>query len=125
MRHSPGNWTGYWGSRILGWSIANLVDLYNYLGYPAALWEAQAGCQNFEQLELASGGSGYVSNPGANQQAIPWMHAPCFKAIARYTIISPDLSFLPVLQRTRDWLASCIHLTTPTAQAQMGMPYIT
>ena len=125
LRHSPGNWTGYWGSRILGWSVANLVDLYNYLGDPAALGEARAGCQNFEQLELASGGNGYISNPGANQQAIPWMHSICFKAIARYTIISTDLSFLPVLQRTRDWLASCVHLSTPTPQAQMGMPYIT
>ena len=125
LRISPGNWSGYWGSRILGWSVSNLVDLYNYLGETAALVEAKAGVDNFLQLEQVYGGNGYVSNPGGNDQAIPWMHAICFKAFAKYTYAANDMTYLPMMRRMRDWLRTCVHLTTSTAQAQMGMPYIT
>ena len=125
LRNSPANWTGYWGSRIAGWSIVNLVDLYNYLGDPAALAEAQGGVQNFLNLEQSSGGLGYVSNPGANHQVVPWMHSLVFHGIARYSIVSQDYQYMPLLQRMRDFIVTTVHIPGGTPAAQMGMPSIT
>lgn len=125
LRNSPANWSGYWGSRIAGWAIVGLVDLYNYLGDPAALAEAQGGVQNFLNLEQASGGLGYVGNPGAGMQAVPWMHAVCFHGIARYSMISQDFTYVPLLQRMRDFIQSHIQIPGGSPAPQMGMPYMT
>ena len=66
FRDSPKNWTGWWGSRIPGWGIDNLISLYTYIGNPTYLNEACLGVYRYEEVELAGGGNGYVLSPGSN-----------------------------------------------------------
>ena len=123
LRNSPRNWTGYYGARIPGWATLNLVDLYNYLGEAPAIIEARAGIETFQDLENQAGGAGYVSNLGGGLVSIPWMHSIMFHATAKYTLVGQDASFVPLMQRMKTWLLSCVN--SPAITTVMPMPSVT
>jgi hypothetical protein len=102
LRDPPKNWTGYWGSRIPGWAIDNLMSLYAFIGSPAYLTEAGLGVHRYEQLELGQGGHGYVLNP-ANNATQSWMENIMHIAACKYYLVSGDASVLPLLGRMRDF----------------------
>jgi hypothetical protein len=102
MRHPPGQWTGWWGSRIPGRAIENLVDAYNFLGDPQWLAAAGAGVARFEQLEVADGMNGYHLNP-ANGTTTVWMDNVFYVAACKYVLASNDFSNLAFLGRMRNW----------------------
>jgi hypothetical protein len=110
LRDCPSNWTGYWGTRIAAWGTTNLLDLYNYLGHSAALNEARLALENFQDLEQASGGGGYVLNPGGGYVTIIWMEALMFSAGAKYTVLSKDTQYLPLLHRMKTWFRANLHV---------------
>ncbi|MCA9320116.1 MAG: hypothetical protein KDB53_05250 [Planctomycetes bacterium] len=115
-RRHPENWDGWWGSRILGWQLEALGDLYNYLGDVSYLNLAQQVAQRWETLEQADGGQGYVINQGyaSNPHAQTWMQMIVFNALAKYYFLSADPAVLPVMGRMADWyLNDCIQ-TDPT-----------
>ena len=124
LRHSPRYWAGWWGARIPGWTIDNLVDAYNYLGVDACLIEAKAGIANFELLEQAGGGHGYVLNhglpvPGSPGTIKPWHHNIFFNAAARYTVLTGDPSHVALLWRMRDWFIQ--HGLVPASVQPSGL----
>ena len=112
MNQHPENWDGFWGSRILGWQLEGLCDLYNYLGDDDYLSLAQATAQNWANLEQQNGGGGFVVNLGyaANPHAQTWMQMIVFNALAKYFYVSSDFSVLAVMDRMASWyLAEVIH----------------
>lgn len=131
MRNPPGNWNGYYGARIPGWSIENLFDCWNYLGDPAYLAAAKAGMDRFLEKEQLpeNGGNGYVLNPAnANSNypafAKPFMHAYFFLAAARYSAFAGDPDYLPLLKRMRDWFRDdCLILPGGTV-SNVTMPAV-
>ena len=96
---TPANWNGYWGARIPGWTLQNLLDCYNYLGDSECLTQIQGGLANWEALEAQSGSQGYVLNPGFSNQMQIWMHNIFFNGAARYALTTGDTTYNPLLQR--------------------------
>jgi len=137
VRHSPRNWSGYYDARVPGWSISALVDLWNYLGIPAAFNEAQAGLVRFEQLEQQQGGHGWVIDPTSAYPGNPtygyppnpaftqpWMHNIFFIAAARYTMSTGDQTFLPLLDRMRNWLKTDCLIDVQGTMGSMTLPAV-
>ena len=113
LRYPPRNWNGLYGSRIPGWSIENLVDAYTYLGDPMYLSEAGAGVARFEELEGNWGSQGYVMNASTGTPFCqPFMHSIFFCAAARYTLLSGDPSYLPLLHRMKTFLGTTVNMGT-------------
>lgn len=111
QNHHPELWDGWWGARILGWDLENLVDLYNYIGDPAYLALADATATRWEVIEAQSGGLGYVVNPGygSNPHCEVWMHAIVMNALVKYWMITGDTSTKQAVTRMANWfLNSCI-----------------
>jgi hypothetical protein len=102
FNNSPKNWSGWYGSRIPGWSIDNLVAAYWYLGNPAYLTEAGLGVYRYELFEQQQGGLGCVLNP-ANGETTSWMENIFHIAACKYYMASHDQGVLPLLGRMRDW----------------------
>lgn len=104
MRTHPETWGGLWGSRIPGWALEGLVNLWNYVGDPAYLTVAQATIANWTQIEQAQGGHGCVINNGySNPHAQTWMQMIMFNAMAKYFYATGDVSVRPVMNRMADW----------------------
>lgn len=103
LRSAPGDWTGWWGSRIPGWNIHMLVDAATYLGDKRALPEARRGIARFAEFERSTGGHGCVINP-ADKRTSPWMECIFFTAAARYAAASGDAEPIDLLRRQRNWL---------------------
>lgn len=116
QRNHPESWDGWWGSRIQGWQIEALVDLYNYVGDPQMLALAQQACQRFEFLEQQAGGFGYVPNPGwsGNPHEQTWMHGIVLSAIAKYYYASLDPGVLPLMTRMANWIMTDVVKTAPS-----------
>jgi hypothetical protein len=114
LRRAPSQWDGLWGSRILGWSVENLVDGFWYLGDPRYLQEAGNALIRFEQHEQTHGGNGYVINTGATiPNTSPWQHNIVFNAAVKYVLISGDRRPMGLLSRMRDWFRNdCLVLGT-------------
>lgn len=119
LRYPPGQWSGWWGSRIPGWAIDNLLDAHHLLGYPGALAAAGAGVARFEQLEIADGSHGYHIDPGETPPSTsPWMDNIFFNAAARYVLTSGDTSHNAFLHRMKTWFRNdCLVQATGTVQA--------
>lgn len=106
LRMRPDLWDGQYGERLVGWSIDNLVELYNYLGDSSYLDMASAAIQRFQTFEQQYGGQGYVFNAagaapslGIPAHASIWQHNVVFLATCKYLAASLDTSVLPLLQR--------------------------
>jgi hypothetical protein len=109
QRHHPEQWDGWWGARIPGWNLENLVDLYNYIGDPAYKNLAAATAAQWGVVELQHGGGGYVLNPGygpGNEHAEVWMHSIVMNALAKYYLIEADPAVLPAINRMATWLVN-------------------
>ncbi len=115
-RMHPESWDGWWGSRIPGWQIEVLLNLYLYLGESTYLSTAQQAMGNYEQKEQASGGAGYVLNPGwtSNPHAQTWMHCIMFNTLGKYHLMTGDPSVLPLMGRMADWIVNQVVLEVPT-----------
>ncbi len=114
-RTAPENWTGWWGSRILGWQLEGLMNLWNYVGKQQYLLQAQATVQNWEQLDQADGLDGMHANPGwSTPHAQSWMHAIVLNAISKYYINSYDQSAVPIIKRMADWFRDDVVKDYPT-----------
>jgi hypothetical protein len=105
LRNAPGDWTGWWGSRIPGWSVHALVDVAAYLGDPRALTEARRGIEKFAEYERSTGGHGCVLNP-SDKRTSPWMECIFFLGAARYVAESGDPAPRALLKKQRDWLVA-------------------
>jgi hypothetical protein len=72
-RQSPAGWNGYYGARIPGWTLDNLVAAWEAFGEADDLKTARALAAKVAELEA---GRGFIVNP-ANKPAgwKPWMHA--------------------------------------------------
>ena len=116
QRNHPETWSGWWGSRILGWQLEALVDLYNYLGDPAYLSLAEQTVARFETLEQANGGFGYVPNPAwtptVHEQT--WMHCIVLDAIGKYYMASLNPVYVPLMKRMADWILSDVIKSYPS-----------
>ena len=105
------NWHGYYGSRIAGWTIDNLLDVWWYLGRAEDLEHAEAVIRRFEKLETEEfGAEGYVLNRATKPPTLaPWMHDIVFHAVARHAWLTGSKEFHPLLRRMRirlkAWLA--------------------
>lgn len=119
QNHHPELWDGWWGARILGWDLENLVDLYNYIGDPAYLSLAGATAQRWIVIEAQNGGQGYVVNPGygTNPHCEVWMHTIVTNALVKYWMITGDPATKQAVIRMANWyLNACI------AQFPTGSP---
>ena len=105
LRSAPGDWTGWWGSRIPGWNIHMLVDAAAYLGDRRALPEARRAIARFAEFERSTGGHGCVINP-ADKRTSPWMECIFFTSAARYAAASGDAGPIELLRRQRNWLVA-------------------
>jgi hypothetical protein len=112
FNNSPKNWSGWWGSRIPGWSIDNLMAAYAYLGSPAYLNEAGLGVLRYQTFEQSTGGYGCVLNP-ANGQTTAWMENIFHIGACKYYLASGDPAVLPLLDRMRNWFKTqiCVYPT--------------
>ena len=110
IRTHPETWDGWWGARILGWSLENLVDLWNYTGISNYKTIAAATAARWAYIEGQNGGLGYVINPGyQNPHAEVWMHGIVMNALVKYFWATHDPSASASITRMADWfMQSCI-----------------
>jgi hypothetical protein len=123
LRDPPKNWTGWWGSRIPGWAIDNLMSAYAYLGLPLYLSEAGLGVHRYEQLELAGGAGGYVLNPGSSDTQ-GWMENIMHIAACKYYLVSGDQTVLPLLGRMRDFYKNEICVLPTGTYPNITLPMV-
>jgi hypothetical protein len=108
LRSTPGDWSGWWGSRIPGWAIDCLVDSWNFLGDPRYIAEAGRAIARYESFELADGGGGFHLNPSSGTTT-PWMENILFLAASKHVLATGSPQAMPLLLRMRDWFKrSCI-----------------
>jgi len=107
-----GEWDGYWGIRIPGWTIAGLTEIYQYTGEQRYLNFAGNLIVNgvlFREQEW--GGHGYVLNPGMSPpQCSPWEHGLTVNGIAKYYFETnkADNRIRELIIRMVDWLETTI-----------------
>lgn len=115
QRQSPESWSGYWGSRILGWQLECLINLWDYVGKTQYLNEAKSTVMRWEQLDQQGGADGMWANPGwATPHAQAWMHAIVLNAISKYYINTYDQSAVPTITRMADWMRDEVVKDWPT-----------
>jgi hypothetical protein len=124
LRFPPKTWTGYWGDRILGWAVDNLVDGWAFVGDPLYLTEAGLGADRYQVLELADGGLGFHLNPGSTPPSTkPWMAAIAFRGIARYSIASKTSTHDALLTRMRNWMVNSTLVQSTGRPNARTLPY--
>jgi hypothetical protein len=123
LRAPPKRWTGWWGSRIPGWSVEGLVDAWSVLGDPRCLEEAGKGVARFAELEIQDGGLGFHLNP-SNKATQSWMDDIFFVAAAKYVAASGDTAPLPLLARMRNWFKRCCIVPPSGSPASMTLPQV-
>ena len=113
------NWNGWYGTRILGWGLDAVCDLYNYVGKPEYKDFAESTMQRWLSLEAQWGTQGWIPNPAfQNNSSTSWMHGIVMGALAKYHNMTHDPAPVAAMGRMADWLlADCFH-TYPTGPSQ-------
>ncbi|MCA9321154.1 MAG: hypothetical protein KDB53_10485, partial [Planctomycetes bacterium] len=116
-RQHPETWDGQWGSRILGWQIEGLMNLYNYLGDAQYVTLAKSSILrwDFQDNAIGEGGlDGVVPNQAWTvPHAQTWMHAIVLNAICKYYLNTFDPQVLPCIQRLGDFMATQVVFQAP------------
>ncbi|MEE9391089.1 MAG: hypothetical protein V3W41_01140 [Planctomycetota bacterium] len=96
------HWDGLWGARIPGWTIENLLHLFEAFGDHQDL---EYATRIIRAVEVAEAGRGAIFNRGYKiPTAKPWMHAILFNAIARHALVTGSKEFHPLLRRMANFL---------------------
>lgn len=115
-RQQPENWSGWWGSRILGWQLEGLTNLWNYIGDPAYLTQAQGTMERWRVLDLQRTGSdGLVPNPGwSTPHGQTWMHAIVLNAMSKYYLASFDQNAVDPIKKLANMMKDRVVKDMPT-----------